>query len=441
MAAFGICVSNKPGDLGFDQLKRIRPRYVVLMEGQAGAVKDIKRELPDCRIALRAEDSGRAWDPPAVGYSPEGYAADFAAFVEEHQPHIGIPWNEANIEWKSFFPDDTNCTPEQYQRFANWAAQFLRHYRRLTSIPIAWPAISPGHRTDDFEESSRILAPVAGLFDEEHWHFYYPDFSEWAGRRDRRELPFYAANTKPKVVTECNRPFNRNDAADVQRMVEDTRRFYTELGPYFTHICYFIENSDSFPELNSRGVGPLEDLFIQLAATPQEEPMPKPTSLTVTPLSAVVPGATISVAGHASGIDGVGMLTARIALPTKPDGYAYGVDTVVSGIPVNNGTFSFSIPVPVVNEDLDATLILNTLELDGSSGVYDAAEVSVPVKISQQAEAPEHPGDGIDWNAATIQLGSMWGHAQVARNRGLNDVADAIEASVIALKDALRMNG
>lgn len=111
-----------------------------------------------------------------------------------------------------------------------------------------------------------------------------------------------------------------------------------------------------------------------------------PTSIDVNYWDKCPSGSNLSVIGKAKGIDGVGMITARIGLPPRDP--EYGVGTTKLGVPINaDGSFSFTIDVPSVTDDVHAQLIINTTELDPSTFAYDAAEASFPLFIYKAANA------------------------------------------------------
>jgi len=273
MKIVGMGVSNKPGDDGFSHLVESGYRAVIILEGQANMIPALRQAVPGIHISLRPEVGGAAWDPPAHGYSPESWAEKCIEIADRFQPDILVPWNESNLEWPSMFPNIFNVTRAQYANLANWADRFLVRWRELTVRPVAWPALAPGHQTDDGVLGSEVLAPIAIKFDRVDFHFYLVDDSEWWADRFTREFPFYRG-AKAFAITEFNRPYNRNSAEDVSAYSQQIQRWVARVpnvfdGTPIESVLYFIENGNGFDDLISRDCQPLEATLKELAAAPK----------------------------------------------------------------------------------------------------------------------------------------------------------------------------
>lgn len=95
--------------------------------------------------------------------------------------------------------------------------------------------------------------------------------------------------------------------------------------------------------------------------------MPLETEIGLTYPRVVSEGQTITFFGSARGIDGQGVITAKIGLPVPTEGGdELGVGPVTTGIPIApDGSFSFQMTVPIVRRTVpDAFVELTTFEID-----------------------------------------------------------------------------
>lgn len=413
MKPFGLHLSNnRPLEqYHWDIIARVQPGIVVVCEPYFSDVPRLREVVPGITII------GRMYGDQSLGISNWSRPDDRAlANMTEFGRRSGHKANQYGIDIMTPFNEPSidmgiPTTPDGFSLIAQIFIDWLIGYHQVTTRKAGTIGLAPGNREDDYGfwgyRGADILRPAFELADvlllHNYWNHGTDTYgvplvqSEWEGNRASRQLPAYGW-TKEWAIKECNRPLKED--SEKAEIAEQSRTFIAQHAakPGFLGACWFILDSadDQFREHRMVNNDYLIDTAISInAATPQqEEPtMPKPTSLSINALPPVRPGDSLAVSGNASGIDGVAMLTARIALPAKPDGYAYGADTVASGIPIApDGSFLFPIQIPTVTENLDARLILNTVELDPSAGAFDAAEASFPVKIIANAsEVPWTP--------------------------------------------------
>jgi len=319
MTRVGLCLPNG-GDLGLDQWARFSPGAALVMEGQAGAIPDIRRALPTARVYLRVEMSGKAWDPIDAGVSPEEYGRYCAVLANAKRPDCLVPANEMNIEWRSLF-STPDATAEQYRVLATYFDRLLAEYRRYSDVPIQFPANSPGHQEDDGILGGHILAPVAALYDELGLHTYWPkggQTNEWFGGRWQRLLDVYQPRPNQRVtITE----FNREAAGDDDTLASEIAEWVASLSPRISDVLWFIGDSpdQSFSRLTLRGREPLLATFERLNTDKE-------------PMSNI--GVSISLDQSPDGI-GITIKTDRVVaggftvllhVDPKADGFAHAVD-------------------------------------------------------------------------------------------------------------------
>lgn len=186
----------------------------------------------------------------------------------------------------------------------------------------------------------------------------------------------------------------------------------------------------------------------------QEETMPplQETKVDFDPIAPVKPGESLIVAGTISGIDGPhAQVTLYGRYPQRDDDTDWGQTNHVD-FKQTNGRFSSSLTLGQPNfpftEPLEGTAELAVLELTpganptpdnwGEYHPFTAKFVILPEGASQPANDGKDPA-GVDFRAARIQLDAQWGWAQQVRAKGLTGEAEGIEQSVIALKEALRL--
>lgn len=381
----GICAPNGE-PFGLDWWAEIEPSSVLVMEGQAGYIEAIRQRLPHARVYLRAELGGRAWDPPSSMNAKE-YAGLCADLANRYRPDCFIPWNEANIEWRSFGDPSGK---EGYVLLRDYARRFVDAYRALSSVPVAFPALSPGHQEDDGIMGGNILTYTANLFDEIHYHDYWTPYetgshlSEWYGLRSFRKNKAYNPQ-RPVVITEFNRIFNRNDGSDVENYLKEIREWRLSLPPNVTDALYFIADSPdaSFDTMaiknNRRLVEGLRDINRDRSVMEYYNV----DVAIVQPVPVVTPGGVsevvIKVTKEDGSAPGNGVAIGRLMLPLKSED---PVDTYTSdpvymprdelreGMYDTTGDFTLvaNIPEFTIDRAFTATLVVDWYGREGTTG-------------------------------------------------------------------------
>lgn len=279
----------------------------------------------------------------------------------------------------------------------------------------------------------------------------------WLCLRYRRVYDILPADLKelPLLVTECGIDGGVIGASSAEaagwRNYATAEEYAAQLTWYDGELAkdayvlgatvFTAGNSDMWGSFDVTGVEPVLDAIA--AGAPQgDSDVPKPTTITATNRPSGVPGGTASFEFDATGIDGTAKGFADVSYPVLPGnefGATYGENMTTELPPFKDGHNAVTVKIgtnssPLPAGGVEAEIHLRLFELDGQTwdgGVHGP----FPMTVAAAGE-PGNPS-GIDLESARIQLDTQWGNAQIARQKGLKDVADAIEASVIALKSAL----